>query len=99
MSQKIKQIIIALVIIVIAFIGFQKFFAPETDQALVKDQNKEKFVDGQAILALLNRLNKVTLDEGIFTSAVFNSLVSFERTIPDQPIARPNPFAPIGKDI
>ncbi len=101
MTQKIKQIVISVIIIVVAFIGIKSFFATDElgDKALAVDQlNKQKFIDGQAILTLLNRLNKVTLDEEIFSSTVFESLVSFERVIPDQPVARPNPFAPIGTD-
>jgi hypothetical protein len=102
MSQKIKQIIIAIVIIVIAFVGFQKFFGTSNagDASLTADNGTAKtFVDGQTILNLLTRLNKVDLDDKIFSSVVFNSLTSFEVPIPDQVIERPNPFAPIGSDL
>jgi hypothetical protein len=98
MSQNIKQIIISIVIIVVAFIGFKAFFAPEEGPSLSADKNAKTFADGQAILKLLKRLEEVTLDASIFSSAVFNSLSSFEKDIPTQAIARPNPFAPIGTD-
>jgi len=101
MNQKIKQIIIAVVVIVIAFIGFKMFFGSSTsnDKTLTADNAvDQQFVDGQAVLNLLNALNKVTLNDAIFSSAVFKSLVSFARPIPDQVPGRTNPFAPIGSD-
>lgn len=101
MNQKTKQIIIAVVVIIVAFFGF-KFFFPSsapTDNTLVTDNSSAtQFVDGQTILALLGQLNKVTLDESIFTNKIFTSLVSFGVPIQDQAISRPNPFSPIGID-
>lgn len=98
MTQKIKQIIIALVIIVVAFIGFKMFFTSEpSDVALVATQaDTEQFVDGQLILALLRKLDSLILDDSVFTNKVFSSLVSFERPIEDQIPGRKNPFLPIG---
>lgn len=99
MTQKVKQIIIALVVIVVAFFGFQKFFgtgSSSNNSTLSADNTTQQFVDGQSILTLLNRLNQVTLDGTIFSNPVFNSLISFERPIPDQIPGRTNPFAQIG---
>lgn len=103
MNQKTKQIIIAVVVIIVAFFGFKMFFGnptASTDVPLVAETGTApQFVDGQAILILLNRLNRVTLNDSIFSNSTFNSLVSFAVPIQDQAIARPNPFAPIGVDI
>lgn len=101
MNQKTKQIIIALIVIVVAFIGFKMFFVDEESSApaLVSDNpDQVNFVDGQIILALLNRLEKVTLDDSIFTNKVFISLESFERVLEGQVAGRKNPFLPIGMD-
>jgi hypothetical protein len=99
MTQQIKQIIAAVVIIVVAFIGFRMFSGGESSsETIVTDNRKAQFVDGQAVLNLLNRLNKVELKDDVFSSAAFTSLVSFEVAIPDQVLERPNPFAPIGSD-
>jgi hypothetical protein len=100
MNQKTKQIIIAIVVIVAAFIGFKMFFPNNngsSDVALVADNSSAaQFIDGQAILALLHQLEKVNLDNSIFTNKVFTGLVSFERPIEDQIPGRANPFLPIG---
>ena len=101
MTQKIKQIIVAVVIIIVAFLGFKMFFAPSEsgDTTLTAEQSQaSEFAEGQVILALLAKLNRVTLDRAVFSDKVFASLVSFEQPIADQIIGRQNPFLPIGKD-
>jgi hypothetical protein len=99
MTQNTKQIIIAIVIIVIAFIGFKMFF-PKGDSAdisLTPDINNQVYIkDGPATLALLNRLNNVELDDSIFSNKIFVSLKSFERELEVQTPGRNNPFLPIG---
>lgn len=98
MTQKIKQIIIALVIIVVAFIAFKMFFSSDSSNvALVSEKaNSEEFIDGQIILNVLNKLSAITLDDSVFSNKVFTSLVSFERTLEPQIPGRQNPFLPIG---
>ncbi len=100
MSNNTKQIIISIIIIVVAFVGYKMYFVSDTpsNTALVADKNNSSFIDGQMILVLLNQLNKVTLDDSIFSNNVFTRLVSFEKPIADQPIGRNNPFLPIGAD-
>ena len=99
MTSKTKQIIIALVIIIAAFIGYKMFFVSSdtSSSALVTDnQNQTQFIDGQVILVLLNKLDKVTLDENIFSDKTFTSLQSFKRELEGQVSGRKNPFLPIG---
>ena len=60
MNQKTKQIIIAIIIISIAFVIFKVSFpngGVETDTALVTDNNAPaEVIDGQIILTLLENL-------------------------------------------
>lgn len=101
MTQKMKQIIIAVVIIIVAFFGFRTFFAPDNtgDTALVAEQSSVvNFSEGQVILTLLKKLNQVTLDRSVFSNKVFLSLINFEQPIEDQAVGRQNPFLPIGRD-
>ena len=101
MNQKTKQIIIATIIIVIAFVVFKVFFSNSgttIDNSLITDKVVMTGpADGQVILTLLENLKKVTLDESIFADVIFTSLVNFERPIEQQPIGRQNPFLPIGQ--
>lgn len=97
MTQKVKQIIIAVVIIVIAFFAIRSFTRePVADSATVSEGAQTQFVDGREIVILLNRLNSVTLKEDIFSSSVFLSLFNFEQKIADETPGRQNPFAPLG---
>jgi hypothetical protein len=99
MLQKTKQTIIAIVIIIIAFFGIRSFFSSREsgDASLATESaTTSQLVDGQTILALLNKLNRINLKADIFTSVIFTSLVNFEQPIADEVIARKNPFLPIG---
>ena len=101
MNQKIKQIIIVVAVIVVAFVAFKVFFpnSGSDNTSIVADQtNSVNFVDGQSILLLLNKLNRVIIDESVFSNPIFISLVSFERPLANQVSGRPNPFLPIGVD-
>jgi len=99
MAKNTKQIIIAIIIIVIVFIVFKSKFTDSTpgDVSLVADQaNSAQLLDGQIILGLLNKLEAVSLDDSIFSNAVFIQLKSFERELQPQVLERKNPFLPIG---
>ncbi len=99
MSQKTKQMLFALVIIAISFVGFKMFFSntDSVDLALVAENSQSgTFVNGQDVLIMLNKLNAVTLDDAVFSNKVFVNLQSFERTLESQTLRRPNPFLPIG---
>jgi hypothetical protein len=102
MTKITKQIILTLVVIIAIFIGYKMIFlnSESDDTTLVAEPAPNaQFIDGQIILTLLDNLEKVTLDESIFSDKVFVSLVSFERPIPNQLIGRDNPFLPIGRGI
>ena len=99
MSAKTKQMLIILGVVVAIVVVYSVFFTGQdsADQALVAQQSAApQVLDGPLILALLSKLNRVTLDETIFSNKIYASLVNFEKPIEDQAIGRPNPFLPIG---
>jgi hypothetical protein len=102
MNPKTKQIIIAVIIIVIAFFIFNSFYSVSTvstDGPLnVDSRNNTQSIDGQAILSLLNRLKDVDLNGKIFSDPLFLNLQSFSRPIAPENLERRNPFAPVGSD-
>ena len=101
MNQRIKQIIIVVIIITVSFVGYKMFFVSSepAGSTLASDQGGVgQVVDGPAILALLNALNKVTLDDSVFSDKIFVSLINFEKPLEEQVIGRQNPFLPIGVD-
>lgn len=54
--------------------------------------------EGRAMLALLNDLKSIRLDETFFADTVFSSLTDWSVELAPEPKGRPNPFAPIGQD-
>jgi hypothetical protein len=98
MNQKTKQIIIAVILIIVGFFTVQYFLGSTDEAPLTQDDRVQDVEGGREIIVLLNRLNQVTLNSSIFNNKVFLGLVNFEKPIPDQPIGRPNPFAPVGND-
>lgn len=54
-------------------------------------------VDG-ALLKALNTIEKIKLDQSVFVGPVIVTLVDFSQILKQQPLNRPNPFAPIEVD-
>lgn len=99
MTKTVKQIIIAIVVIIVIFIGYRMLFPGEgsSETTLVTDQPASvQIADSQVILALLDKLDKIKLDDSVFSNKVFVGLVDFSRPIAPQAIGRQNPFLPIG---
>ncbi len=59
-------------------------------------ESSEAKIASDKILILLNQISQLQIKDSIFKSAVFNSLVDYSITIPEQPVGRANPFAPVG---
>jgi len=53
----------------------------------------------QRILSLLNEIQNLEINNSIFESAVFNSLVDYTIAIPEQNVGRANPFTPLGGTV
>ena len=109
MFAKYKKVIISVVIIVIVFLGF-KFFKkdPVSDAELLTSTTNNSTgnleleaadVLGAQIIQALNQINTLKLDRSIFTRDIYLSLVDKSEPIPLEPVGRPNPFAPLGRDI
>lgn len=108
--SKIKNIIIAVVIVGILIVAYFVIFkkdAPEanlvssTGNAVIptstSDQNSLLSKD---FLSLLLNVKNIKLDDSIFTDSAFASLRdSTIELISDGNEGRPNPFAPLGSDI
>lgn len=54
---------------------------------------------GREILALLSDLRSINLDGSIFSDPAFQALKDTTVKLTEEPKGRPNPFAPIGKDV
>ncbi len=99
MSQKIKNTIFIVIFLVIVFVAYSFFFKKDDSGPLLTSQPAAKESGGaslvQEFLVLLNKLNNLELDTGIFQDPVFNSLKDESVELQDQPKGRRNPFAPL----
>lgn len=90
--------VIALGISGMAFFISTNSFAQE-DSAPVETTPSPVVNDGTKILAILDEMKSITLDVSIFTNPMFLNLSDFTVELTPEPVSRPNPFAPIGKDV
>ncbi|MFA5934464.1 MAG: hypothetical protein WC827_01075 [Candidatus Paceibacterota bacterium] len=95
-----KNIIILIVVaIIFAFVGFYLFKNKSTDETLVSDSKVTNSGDAQAIYNLLQKMAKVKLDDSIFSNQIFQSLKDNSIEVAPQETGRDNPFAPIGTSV
>ena len=64
---------------------------PETD-------NLSAISVGSDLILILESLEKITLDRGLFSEPKFLELSDFSTVIPQQPTGRANPFNVIGRN-
>lgn len=94
--QKFKAVIIAVLVIAIAFFVYSYFFAKPTEPVLsVQAVSNTPSVD-QDLIALLLQLKSIKLDDAIFSDSAFKSLQDFSQELVQEPVGRNNPFAPLG---
>ncbi len=95
--QKYKKLFIALLVVVLVFIGFQ-FFKGNTDTSGLTSQPVAGVVpeEGGDLISLLLELKSIKLDTSILQNPVFLTLQDFSVELASEPVGRLNPFAPIG---
>jgi len=101
--QKIKTPVLIVVILALAFFLYAHFFTGQsTDTSNLASDNatasstETTTPEEQQFLALLLKIQHITINQSIFSDPVFLSLQDDGLPILDQPQGRPNPFAPIG---
>lgn len=99
-----KKITLAGVIIFLVFVYSgvsQKEIRAQEEALVVPDviPSEEGGQTGREILNLLADLKKVKLDESIFADPIFQLLKDTSVELDLEPKGRPNPFAPLGKDV
>lgn len=99
MSALIKNILFALVLGLILWVGYEAFFSTDEGALLegAVQPSSQASIDTQTFLIRLQQLNEVELKDDIFEDVRFRSLRDLRKDILDEPSGRPNPFAPIGQ--
>ncbi len=99
MSSLLKNILFALGLAVILWIGYTFFFATDTTSLIAQNAGTvgQASLDTQAFLRILQQLRDIKLNGTIFDDPRFQSFVDYRQAIVPEPFGRTNPFAPIGK--
>lgn len=106
MSSKLKNLFLLVVIIGIAYFGYNYFIKKDTPQAGLVSSSTQTASSatgsselGKEFLTLLLNLKVITLDDSIIKTEPYQRLIDFTKVLsPDTNPGRPNPFAPIGTE-
>lgn len=97
MSALLKNILFALVLAVILWLGYRLFFAGDESAApLSATVLSQASRDTQEFLRTIQELREIKIDGEIFKDPRFQSFVDHRQPIVEEPVGRSNPFAPIG---
>lgn len=94
MSGLIRNIILALGLALIAWLGY-KVFLGDVEEIVAVDVEMDTLQrDAQTLLVNLRQVQSINLSGSIFSDPRFQSLVDVRQEITDEPIGRDNPFMP-----
>lgn len=97
--KKYKTLLIIVVLVFIAFIGYSMFFNKTNNSSVLTSQNTSiKGGGDNELLVLLINLKSITLDDSLFNDPAFKKLVDFGQELIPEPTGRQNPFSPVGSD-
>jgi hypothetical protein len=100
---KYKNIFLAIIIAVIVFFLYTRFFGNsenQSDSLLIAGSGgtTQEITIGKEFLSVLLELRSINLDESLFESKSFLILRDFSQEVEPQASGRPNPFREIGFD-
>lgn len=94
MTPLLKNLLIALALAVVLWLGYQ-FFLSQDDVVLESEGDlatTEASRNTQEFLLRLQQLRDLEFDQSLFTDGRFRSLVDHRQDIIEEPVGRPNPF-------
>lgn len=94
-NSKKTLIITIIAVVVLAIVYFYFSGGAVTPDATSTLQSQSATVAGTRVFSLLNQIKSLHIDTTIFDRAEYKTLVDYSVDIPELPVGRPNPFAPI----
>lgn len=101
-SGKLKTLLLAVVVVAALYYAFVLFTgdtAPESTSVVATELDLRRQAVEQDVIAELERLQRIELDDQFFASPVFRALQDFAKPLPNVEVGRPNPFAPVGESF
>jgi hypothetical protein len=99
-NMKIKTAVTVFIAVFVLMVGIAIFKGKSSSAQDTADLTVAETSDsvGREVLALLDDLRKIKLDDSIFKNPMFQELEDYSVTIPAELKGRKNPFNPIGVD-
>jgi hypothetical protein len=89
-----KMYILVIALAVVGLWAYMTYFTGDgSDASLTTNQTSSPL--SSDVLVTLSNLHTIKLDTTIFDDPLFRSLGDFSVAIPEQPVGRRNPFAPL----
>ena len=92
--KRYKLAILGGLITIALFVIYSVYFTNDNSASLTQEGGANVAADTE-LLTLLLSLQSITLDDAIFSSPEFRSLIDLGKEISPEPIGRANPFRPI----
>lgn len=98
MSPLIKNLLLALVLAAVLYLGYTLFLGGDEGALLTSTagQSGEAAARTQEFLIRLQELQAIRIDDTLFQDPRFNALEDHRQPLIDVPTGRENPFAPAG---
>ena len=97
-SPNTKKILIGLAVLVLGGLGYYFFFSSSSTVPVGLLVPSDGQVVGQDVLVLVEKLRTISIDQNVFSEALFTSLQDRTVSLTPESQGRQNPFALIGLD-
>ncbi|OHA16484.1 MAG: hypothetical protein A3C79_02605 [Candidatus Taylorbacteria bacterium RIFCSPHIGHO2_02_FULL_45_28] len=91
-KKTLITVIVVIIVLAVAYFYFSGGSAPDDMGTL---QSQSATVVGTRVLSLLNQIESLRIDTELFKTPAYQTLVDYSIAIPELPVGRPNPFAPL----
>jgi hypothetical protein len=94
--QKILTYVLVLVLIAAGYYYYNLYGGSSITAGVVSTDYSAPV--GEDILLLVQKMDRVNIDESVFTSRLFTNLIDSSISVNQEEKYRPNPFAPLGNN-
>lgn len=96
MSSLVKNLLIALALAVILWLGYSVFIKEDDTAGTVSvGASSQAALEAQEFLVKLQELNAIKIEGSVFSDTRFNTLIDFRQELRPEAVGRNNPFAPV----
>ncbi|MEN9524457.1 MAG: hypothetical protein RL536_526 [Candidatus Parcubacteria bacterium] len=88
-----------IVVVLLIYFYFSGGSSTNTQSGLTQIENANSAQVGMRVLNLLQQIRSLKIDTSLFKDQAYTTLLDYTVTIPEIPVGRPNPFAPLPGEV